>query len=281
MRIIIVGGTSSLAQVLKPTLSSFAEVLTAGRNGCDLELDLEWPSEAFNLPPALDVVVNVAAHFGGWGLEGILATESVNALGALKLCHAASKAQARHFIHISSTSAGLDRRSPYYGTYALSKRHGDDLVELHCIGERIPFTILRPSQLYGEVDSFRRHQPFLYGVVDQAMSNKDIVILGGRDALRNYLHAADFCQTVSAVIAQRIEGIFTCTTEKDLRLSEVAHAAIAAADSTSKLSFDTTQADIHDNVFPYDDTLYRLTGRHPEIGIAEGISGLVSSRRVT
>ena len=47
MKILLSGGHSSLAQVLRPVLELFAEVLTAGRSGCDVELDLTWPAERF------------------------------------------------------------------------------------------------------------------------------------------------------------------------------------------------------------------------------------------
>ena len=50
MKILLVGGQSALAQVLRPVLDSFAEVLTAGRSGCDVELDLTWSADRFKLP---------------------------------------------------------------------------------------------------------------------------------------------------------------------------------------------------------------------------------------
>jgi UDP-glucose 4-epimerase len=53
MRILIVGGTSSLAQALDQTLSKFAEVITAGREGCDAHLDLSDPAETIALPKTL------------------------------------------------------------------------------------------------------------------------------------------------------------------------------------------------------------------------------------
>lgn len=280
MKILIVGGNSSLAQVLGPVLSAFAHVLTAGRSGCDVELDLTYPAERFHLPTGVDVVVNAAAHFGGSDFEAILAAETVNALGGLKLCHAALDAGAGHFVSISSTSAYLDSNSEYYGIYALSKRHADEVVQLYCARENLPCTILRPSQLYGELDGFRRHQPFLYNALDKVMRNEDVVIYGGRDALRNYIHVEDFCRTIAAVIRGRIEGVYSCTTQEDTSLVEVANALITAAGSRVKVVFNGAMEDIPDNVFPYDDTLYRRTGDYPAIGIEDGVARLVASRMV-
>ncbi|CAG0976456.1 hypothetical protein ANRL2_02060 [Anaerolineae bacterium] len=280
MKILLVGGHSSLAGVLHPVLSSFAEVLTAGRSGCDVDLDLSWPVEKFCFPQGIDVVVNTVAHFGGNDFDAIIAAETVNVLGGLKLCCAARKAGARHFVNISSTSAFLDRCSAYYGIYALSKRHADEVLQLYCARENLLCTILRPSQLYGELDSFRRHQPFLYNAVDKAMCNEDVVIFGSRDALRNYLYAGDFCKVIASVIGERIEGVYSCTSPTDNGLLEVANAAIKAAASSSLVVFNGAMNDIPDNVFPYDDTLYRKIGVYPTIGLEEGIRRLVADRLV-
>jgi UDP-glucose 4-epimerase len=278
MKILLAGGHSSLAQVLRPVLASFAEVLTAGRRGCDVELDLAWPAERFELPQEIDVVVNTAAHFGGRGFDAILAAEHVNALGGLKLCHAARERGVRHFVNISSTSAYLDSCSEYFGIYALSKRHADEILQLYCANESLPCTILRPSQLYGELDSFRRHQPFLYNILDKVLRNEDVVIYGSRDALRNYLHADDFCRIIASVIKGCVEGVYSCTSREDVSLIGVANAVIKAAGSSSKAVFNRDMKDIPDNVFSYDDSLYRKVGIYPEIGVEQGIARLVSNR---
>ena len=109
MRILIVGGTSSLCQALKPVLSEFAEVITAGREGCDTHLDLNDPMERIELPKDIDVVINTAARFGGKSFDDIFKTESVNVLGVLKLCQACTKAQIRQLVLISSMFAGLTK----------------------------------------------------------------------------------------------------------------------------------------------------------------------------
>lgn len=278
MKILIAGGQSSLAQVLRPALASFAEVLTAGRSGCDVELDMSWPVERFRLPQGVDVIINTVAHFGGGGFEAFFAAENVNTLGGLKLCHAALKSGARNLVNISSINACLDSRSEYYGIYALSKRHADESMRLFCDKEGLPCTILRPSQLYGDMYGFRKHQPLLYSTIDRALSNEDIVIYGGRDALRNYLHADDFCRIIVAVVGGHVNGVYSCTSSANASLLEVAHAAVKAAGSRSKVVFNATMKDIPDNIFPYDDTLYREIGVYPAIGIEEGIARLVARR---
>ena len=70
MRILIIGGTSSLAFALMPVLSEFAEVITAGRTGCDVYFDLSDSVEEMVLPKDIDVVINTASSFGGKSFEG-------------------------------------------------------------------------------------------------------------------------------------------------------------------------------------------------------------------
>jgi dTDP-4-dehydrorhamnose reductase len=86
MRILIVGGTSSLAKALMPVLSEFADVVTAGRSGCYMHLDLSDPMKEIIIPDGVDVVINTAAHFGGDDYDQIYQAEFVNVLGMLKLC---------------------------------------------------------------------------------------------------------------------------------------------------------------------------------------------------
>lgn len=65
MRILVVGGTSSLGCALRSILSVFAEVITAGRTEFDVHLDMNSPIERIELPENIDTVINAAAHFGG------------------------------------------------------------------------------------------------------------------------------------------------------------------------------------------------------------------------
>jgi len=278
MRILIVGGTSSLAQALKPVLSEFAEVVTAGRTGCDVHLDLSDPVEKIEFPTGIDIVINTAAHFGGTDFEDMYKAEEVNVLGALKLCQACLTAKVQQLVHISSTSAYLGKTSKYYGIYALSKLQSDEVVQLFCSSHNLSYTILRPSQLYGNEDSFRKHQPFLYAAIDKALRNDDVTIYGAHDALRNYIHIDDFTKLISLVITKRIEGLFPCTNAIDISLSQISNAVINAFRSTGRVIFLKDMEDTPDNVFPYHDSLYKLIKYSPQVSIEDGVKKIAAYR---
>jgi len=278
MKILLTGGRSTLAQVLRPVLSSFAEVLTAGRSGCDVNLDLAWPADKFELPAGVDTVIHLAAHFGGHGFDDILAAEEINVLGALKLAHACKITGVGHLIQVSSIFALLDKGSPFYNSYALSKRHAEELTRLYCRNTGLPLAILRPAQLYGEGETFRRHQPFLFTLLDRAQHGEDIVLYGKNDALRNFIHVADVAEVLARMVQQRIEGDHNCASLSNVRYSEIATAAVAAFGSASKIRFDATRPDIPDNAFQTDESLYRLIGYYPCISLEQGFAREVVRR---
>ena len=281
MRILIVGGTSSLAQALRPILSEFAEVVTAGRTGCDVRIDLTARVEKIELPKDIDVVVNAAANYGGNSIEEMLQAENVNVLGTVKLCHACTKAKIMHLIQISSIFACLDKSSPFYSMYSLSKKHAEEVAQLYCSRYALPLTILRPSQFYGVGDAYRKHQPFLYSIIDKAANDEDILIYGKNDALRNFIHVEDVAKIIALVIQRKIKGTYACINTENVRYSEVAAAAIESFGSTSTVRFIKEQPDIPNNIFELDDSLYHLIDYYPQISISLGMKKEAAFRKIT
>jgi len=268
-----------LAQVLVPVLSPFAEVLTAGRTGCDVLLDLSWPEDQFHLPESIDTVIHLAAHFGGNEFDGILAAERVNVMGTLKLCHACTRAGVGHLVQVSSIFAELSEESPFFGSYALSKRHAEDIARLYSSRFKLPLCTLRPAQIYGVGASFRKHQPFLYAIIDKAEKNEEIVFYGANDAQRNLIHAEDVAEIIARVARLGLKGCYTCPSLLNVRYSDVAAAAIAAFGSTSNVRFAPDEPDIPDNVFGPDERLYRRIGFFPRISIGLGMEKEAAYRK--
>lgn len=271
MKILIVGATSSLAHALMPVLSEFAEVITAGREGCDVHLDLSDPLEKIELPKDIDVVINAAASFGGNSFEEMFQTESVNVLGVLKLCQSCTKAQIKHIVLISSIFVYLDKSSRFYSIYSLSKKHSDEVAQLYSSMFGLPLTILRLSQFYGVGEAYRKHQPFLSTIIDKAANDEDILIYGSNDALRNFIHVEDVARIIALVIQRKIEGTYACMNLENVSYSEVASAAIEAFGSKSTVKFIKEQPDIPNNIFELDDALFRLIDYYPQISISLGM----------
>lgn len=278
MRVLVVGGTSSLAKVLIPALKEIGEVLTAGRKGCDLTIDLAETGERFSLPLGIDVVVHTAAHFGGNTPEEVLEAENVNVLGTLRLCEASLQSGVKHFILISSIYAMLEQTSDYYSIYSVTKRHAEEASLFLCSRNDLPLTILRPAQLYGNTDDFGKHQPFLYAIAGKAQRGEDIFLNGRNDALRNFLHVDDLVQIILRVIERNVTGVYSCLFPENTSISKISRSAISAFDSVAKIIFLADKEDIKSNVFPIEDTLYQKIKFFPTVDIESGMKLIAKNR---
>lgn len=280
MKILIVGGKSALAAVLKPILSEFAEVITAGREGCQLYLDLTQPWETFNIPNDIDVVINTAGSFGGKTFDGMFKTEDINVLGVLKLCYACTNAHVKQLVLVSSIFALLEKSSSFYSIYALSKKHSDEVAEIYCAANQLPLTIIRPSQFYGSGIDQRKHQPFLSAIIEKVANNEDVLIYGTNDALRNFIHVEDVARVIALAIQKKLEGTYTCMNPNNVSYSEIASAAIKAFQSSSVVKFIKEKPNIPDNIFDLDTTIFRLLDYYPKISILLGMEKEVAYRSV-
>src|SRR5450432_4102128 len=138
MRILIIGGTSAVGRSLKMALSKSFQIVTAGRTGCDIILDLKNPVNKYHLPKGFDVIIHTAAQFGIHTDEEILETEDVNVLGTLKLCQAAVQSKVGHLIYISSIFSTAGVNSVNYNFYSLSKKQAEEVATLYCSKHQVP-----------------------------------------------------------------------------------------------------------------------------------------------
>lgn len=268
MNILLVGGKSDLSKYLYPILSKNHNVITAGRHGCDVEMDI---TKDINIPDDIDVIINTAGYFNINSDEDYLNAIDVNVLGALKLCIEAKGKNVKHIIHISSISAEIDdEKSKFYSIYAISKRQADEVLENYCKKNNLNYTILRPSQLYG-VNTKKEHQPLFYLMLDKASKGEKISIYGTNDAKRNYINFEDFANIVSKVVELKIFGKYSCQYPQNLSYSQIAKTAFNVFGYKENIKFLKEKADIPDNIFDYNDDLYKKINYYPQIDIEKGI----------
>jgi nucleoside-diphosphate-sugar epimerase len=275
MNILIVGGTSSVAQSLIPELSKNCHVITAGRKDCDIDLDLK---DTFSFPSNIDTVIHTAAYFKSNNDAEIYDSEYINVLGTLKVCQAAHSSGVKHLILISTMYSIVSENSPQYNMYSISKKHAEELASYYCSKNSIKLTILRPSQLYGIGSNFNQHQPFFYNIIDKVKNNEDVYFYGTKDPLRNYLYVDDLSKIISEVVNQKIEGTFSCCYPNDVTYSQIAKAAIKVYNSKSSIYFLKDKPDIADNIFIKDESLYRIINLFPSTDIENGISKIMNSK---
>ncbi|MBA6114554.1 MULTISPECIES: NAD-dependent epimerase/dehydratase family protein [Pseudomonas] len=278
MKSLVIGSTSTIGKAVARSLARLGPVKLAGRREADILFDLSQPV----LPPgdqAFDVVIHAAADFGGAEPDDLMRTEQVNGIGALAACRLAEHCGARHFILLSSRWAAHQPGDPYYGIYALSKRHAEELVSLYCQARGMALTILRISQVYDSQARCRVHQPLLYAIGDNAAVGKTVYLYGSNDARRNYLHLDDLAEICVRVAERRVEGVHNCGHPQDPRLSEIAQAAFAAFGTPPDIRFVPEKDDIPDlPPFVCSGELFERIGYAPQIGIGEGFE-LIKTHR--
>lgn len=275
MKIAVVGKNSSLANYLIPELSIKNEIIVFGRDNFDLRDDIN----SINIPNEIDVLIHIAAAFSEKTDKELIETVEINSIGTLKICIAAKKAKVKHLIIISSLSAVLNKNSPYYTIYSISKKHSEDLAVYYCNINNIPLTILRPSQIYDSASYFRKHQPLIYLIMDRAEKGEDIEIYGNNDALRNYIYVDDFLQIIIKTIEKKVYGIFSCTYTSDIRIGEIAKIAQMNFKKGGRISFLREKENIVDNVFQKNNELYEIIDYYPRFDLSDGIKKILEYRK--
>jgi nucleoside-diphosphate-sugar epimerase len=242
----------------------------AGRQNADFFCDLtHWDAKP-TVTESFDVVVHVAADFGGTTPEDFVRAELVNAVGTLSVCRLAEACNAKHLILLSSIFATYKPGDPYYGIYALSKKHAEEAALLFCSERALALTVLRPSQVYDAQGTCRKHQPLLYSMADKAQAGQNIYLYGTHDPLRNYLYLEDLAKVCSRIVETGITGVFDCMHPQNPRLSEVATAALSAFANGGSVHFQADKPNLQDLPPATSLSLYEKIGFYPLVDIKQG-----------
>jgi nucleoside-diphosphate-sugar epimerase len=271
MHSLIIGSTSIIGAAIATELASLGPVATAGRRDADFLVDLADPYAKLSVGRPFDAVIYVAADFGGRSDADFIRAEEVNAVGVLRGCAIAKAAGAKHFVLISSVSAQYRSGDPYFGIYALSKRHGEEVTELFCAQNKMTLTIVRPTAVYDAAGGCRAHQGLLYGMIDRAIAGDDITLYGSTDPERSYLYISDLASAVKGVVETTLAGTFVCASPQRLRISELARLALQTFGSAGRVHFDPSKSDIPDLGQIVGVDLFEQLGDAPRIDMAEGL----------
>ncbi len=276
-RILIIGASSVIGLRLKQYLQRTAtyEVKTAGRNGAaDYYLDLEqFQMDNFNAVE-FDIVVHCAASFAGNDADNMVKNELNNSVGSIYAGRLAQKVHCRQLIYLSSISVYEHKDNGYYGSYGLSKRHGEENLQYLCSQNHIGFTSLRLAQVYDDCGLQRKHQGLFYHIIDCARQNKPVTLYGKKNPLRNFLFIEDVAAIMAGVIENNICGIFPCTYPQSYSLTDIIETAFSVYNNIPQITFDEQKADIPTVYIPpmgEAEKLYRLINYEPRYDLTAGI----------
>ena len=272
MRLAVSGSRSLVAQALKSACArAGGEVILLGRGEeADIVFDLTNVAQE---PPKLiaDALVVCSASFAGATIEGMAENITVNVLGALRLLQLAAQNGIKQFVYLSSLSALKPN-----DTYGLSKAMAEDALRLVAPASGVTLTILRPAQLYDDAGAASRHQPFLYYMVRELSSGRDISLHGTRDVMRNYLHVDDLAAVILECVRVGKTGTFNAVHPRSLSVRQVAETIRDTFHSPAAIAFDPSKPDMAEIVIPSSDNIF---SQFPDLlprSLRDGMSALAS-----
>ena len=155
----------------------------------------------------------------------------VNILGtvqALNLCH---KYKIRRFIHASSIYA----TSSQGGFYSCSKRASEDYLVEFNKSYKLNYTILRFGSVYGPRSDKNNGIKI---ILDKAISQKKIIYLGNKKAIRKYINVLDAAKGCAEILKDRYKNkCVVLTGQKSIKISELLKFLARILNINSKIIF--------------------------------------------
>ena len=169
----------------------------------------------------------------------------------------------------------MEETSPLYSIYNISKRHAEEIIDYCLKREEIPYTILRPSQLYGNDPSFIKHHPFLYQIIETASKGQKISLFGDHGGSANYLHIKDFAEVIYRVVKNSVFGVYDCTTMTPNTYLEIARNVFELTNNTIAIEFVKDRKESGQG-FTYDDAIYKSVNYSLQMSIRDGLSEILN-----
>ena len=252
-------------------LGARCELVSVGRHGdCDIPMDLGDPVSASPNGGTADVMIHCAASFGGNRIEELIENEVVNAVGCLRIAQLAAEMKCRHLIYISTVGALPENARG--SSYGLSKRHGQENLELACGELGMELTSLAVTQIYDDLGEARKHQPTLYRIIDCAREGRTFPLFGDKDPLRNLLFVEDLVSVIERVMDRQATGSYAVVHPVSHRFSQIVDLVFEVFEKSANVLRCPDKPGIPSVHYPADTTLYDLINYRPETDLRTGIA---------
>jgi nucleoside-diphosphate-sugar epimerase len=176
----------------------------------------------------------------------------------------------QHLIYVGTVSALPENVRG--NSYGLSKRHGEENLELACAELGIDLTILSVTQIYDDLGEARKHQPGFYRIIDCAREGRPFQFFGDKDPLRNLLFVEDLVSVIERVMECRVTGSYAVVHPVSHRFSEIVAMAFEVFGRTACIVRCPDKPAIPSIWYPTDTALYDLIGYWPETDLRTGIA---------
>ena len=134
------------------------------------------------------------------------------------------------------------------------------------------YLILRPSNIYGVGNNWRRNQGAIHKFIYNALSNLPIEIWGDGKAIRDYLYIDDFCRAVNMLIEKNITNeILNIGSSIGFSINQIKDLIIKYSNNNLKIIYkEARQIDVPFNILDIKKIKSKI-GWEPKVSISEGI----------
>jgi nucleoside-diphosphate-sugar epimerase len=281
MKIIILGSTSFIAHYLKNLLhNNHHEVLLAGRKQADIYIDIST-DEILSKVPMADALIHCASSFGSNNFLDSKANYMTNVVGMFTVVKLAMKANCRQIINLSSVSAEHQTINEL-NSYGLTKLHGEMLLSWLAEQNSLQVTTLRCSQIYDYAGLAKKHQPFLYFIINEIINYRKITLYGKEDPMRNYLHVNDLCKIILGCLEKNIIGNYGCIHPDSYKITELLAIVYNALQIEPDFEFDCSRPDLPNFKLPsYHNSILELCNYQDPITLAAAIPQIALNQKLT
>jgi nucleoside-diphosphate-sugar epimerase len=240
------------------------------RDDSDIVMDLADSTSPSRFEHTAEVMIHCAASFGGNRIEDLIENEVTNAVGCLRIAQLAAAMKCRHLIYVGTVSALPE--NVHGNSYGLSKRHGQENLELACTELGIDLSILSVTQLYDDLGEARKHQPTFYRIIDCAREGRPFQLFGDKDPLRNLLYVEDLVTVIECVMERRTTGSYPVVHPVSHRFTEIVAMAFEVFGRSADIVRCPDKPPIPFIWYPTDTALYDRIGYWPETDLRAGIT---------
>lgn len=279
MKAVIIGNNSIIGNKLKTLLLKKGHtVLTAGYSGnFDIFCDLRIENDFAYLKDEADVLIHCASLFENNTLEGYKKNLQVNTQGVIETVKLATALKVQQYIYLSSIFVYDENENEYRDdAYAVTKRFGEKLSEILCVQNKIDYTAVRISQIYDFEGKEKGHQAFLYSLIDQIKSGKDITLYGSQDPIRNYLAIDDAAESICRIAENKVYGIWPLVALENYKITEIVQMLNQILKKDAKVFFDAEKENIKTIYIPKNAlTIYEKINYKPLVSLESGLRNII------
>ena len=257
--------------------------LLADRRVSFVEGDIADAALLDRVVPGHDAVLNVAAESHvDRSIMGPEAFVRTNVVGAFRLLEAARAHKVGRFLQVSTdevygsvASGTTDERAPLdpRNPYAATKAGAELLARSYFTTYGLPVLVTRGANNYGPFQFPEKAIPVF---ATNAIDDEPIPLYGDGTQERHWLHVADHCAGIDAVLRRGTPGdIYNVGTDQHRRNVDVAEAVLAALGKPRSLIRHVSDRPGHDARYALDSRKLRALGWAPAVGFEAGLAETV------